>query len=150
MTQKTLRTACPHCSARNTLEASVIGNAPACSQCRRPLLPRQLFTLTDEQFPSLLKGEQIPWVVDFWAPSCAPCKRLAPLFEQMAKSNIHAARFAKLNVDNYPAVAKRQKVQSIPALVVYSGTKEMSRLTGSQPKQKIQHWLNQTIGGKTS
>lgn len=146
MKQKPLQTNCPHCQRKNTLDPSTLKHGPACNQCGRPLLPHQLFNLTDDHFPTLLRGEGLPWVVDFWAPGCAPCKRMAPTFEQLAKSSQWSARFAKINVDNYPSIARKQKIQSVPTLIIFSGNKPLSRLTGMQPKQKIQQWLNSTIG----
>lgn len=142
---KQFQTVCPNCRALNRLASSEFSDGAVCVKCGKQLVRASVQTLTDEDFPQALKGEKLPVVVDFWAPWCAPCKRMAPVFEQLCKAYTPSARFAKLNVDNYPKIANRQKVQSIPLLVIYQGGKEIARLAGLHNQKKIQQWLNQHI-----
>jgi len=56
-------------------------------------------------------------VVDFWAPWCGPCRAMAPQIERAARLRPQY-RFAKVNVDEQPALAARFAVRSIPTLAV--------------------------------
>lgn len=145
MSKKSLVTLCPHCQSKNKLLVSSIDDGATCHRCSRQLFRASVIKLSDDDFLLTLKNEQLPVVVDFWAPWCAPCKRMALVFEQLCKAYTPSARFAKLNVDDYPKIANRQKIQSIPMLVIFRGGKEVARLAGLQNQKKIQQWLNQHI-----
>ena len=75
-------------------------------------------TLTQQTLTDAL-GQPGVLVIDFWAPWCGPCRRMAPQFERAAEMR-PAYRFAKVNVDEQPTVASAFQVRSIPTLVVIS------------------------------
>ena len=56
----------------------------------------------------------MPLIVDFWAPWCGPCRTMAPIFDKAAKELEPRARFAKVNVDEEPAIAARFGIRGIP------------------------------------
>ena len=74
--------------------------------------------LSDASFPSFAKDSKVA-VVDFWAPWCGPCHRMAPIFSEVASSYQDRASFAKLNVDEAPKTAQSQKITGIPAILIY-------------------------------
>jgi thioredoxin len=73
-------------------------------------------TLTDATLGDALEQPGLV-VIDFWAPWCGPCRAMAPQFERAARMR-PAYRFAKVNVDEEPALAARFEIRSIPTLVV--------------------------------
>ena len=76
-------------------------------------------------------------LVDFWAAWCAPCRVLAPRVEAIAVKRANSARFAKLNVDDSPAVAQRYGIRGIPTLILFKDGVEKERLIGAVTEEEI-------------
>jgi len=88
----------------------------------------------------------LPVVVDFWAPWCAPCRMMAPAFEETARRMEPAARFAKLNTDEAQAIAARYGIRSIPTLMVFKGGREVARQSGAMGGDALVRWASGAIG----
>ncbi len=101
-------------------------------------------TFTDTSFESDTRREGVV-LVDMWAVWCAPCLRLAPTIEQIAKDYAGKVRVGKLNVDENPVTAERFGVQSIPTLLVFRDGKLVDRVVGAVPKQEIERVLNRCL-----
>jgi thioredoxin 1 len=94
-------------------------------------------TLTDTTFDEEIGASEQPVLVDFWAEWCEPCKRIAPLLEDIAAEYAGKIRIAKLNVDDYPDIARRYEVMSIPTLIVFKDGQEAARLIGAKGKNEL-------------
>jgi thioredoxin 1 len=82
-----------------------------------------------------------PVLVDFWAPWCGPCVRVAPVLGELAKELGGQVRFAKLNVDEHPEIASRFSVQGIPTMILFRAGVELDRVVGLAPKIAFKRWL---------
>jgi thioredoxin 1 len=71
-----------------------------------------------EEFDQLISGNK-PVLVDFWADWCMPCRMLAPVIEQLGEQYQGRAEVAKVNVDEYPELASRYRIQSIPTVMIF-------------------------------
>ncbi len=98
--------------------------------------------LSDKNFDSAIK-EEGNIVVDFWAEWCAPCKAIAPILEDLEKElNV---KVYKVNVDDYPHLAERFNIMSIPTLLCFKDGKLLDKIVGAMPKQKLYEKLKKVF-----
>src|SRR5579872_540 len=102
--------------------------------------------VTDADFEQEVLKADKPVLVDFWAEWCGPCRMIAPVVEQVAEEYKDHLRVAKLDVDTNQRTAMNYGIQSIPTLIVFKGGKEVKRLIGFVPKERITGEIQRAIG----
>lgn len=140
---ESLHLVCPHCAAVNRISAAKMGDAPRCGQCKQALFTGQPLDLTATNFDRHLGRNDIPLVVDFWAPWCGPCRMMAPTFAQACAELEPGLRLAKLNTEAEPRLAARFNIRSIPTLAIFRGGREIARHSGAVDLGTLKRWINQ-------
>lgn len=92
-------------------------------------------------FRSAVLEADMPVLVDFYADWCPPCRRLAPVLEELAQETPEA-RIVKVNVDENPDLASRYRVSSIPTLIVFRDGKPAGQSVGAAPKETLRKMLS--------
>ena len=100
--------------------------------------------LNDENFDKTIQ-EGTPIIVDFWATWCGPCQMMGPVFEELSDEFDGKLKFAKVNTEDAPNAAQRSNIMSIPALVLYKGGKEVSRIVGALPKPALKEKIESML-----
>ncbi len=100
--------------------------------------------VTTANFDSLLT-EELPVLVDFWAPWCGPCRMLSPIVDELADELADRVKVAKCNVDENQDIAMKYGVMSIPTLVLLKGGQEVHRIVGASPKPKLKAELESKL-----
>ena len=132
---------CPHCMTTNRVPGPRLAEHPNCGHCRKPLFTAHPLVLTNANFERHLKVDDLPLVVDFWAPWCGPCRAMAPAFEQAAAELEPHFRLAKLNTDDESDIAGRYGIRSIPTLIVFKLGREVARQAGALPAGALAEWI---------
>lgn len=102
--------------------------------------------VTDADFEQNVLQADKPVLVDFWAAWCNPCQMIAPVVEQLAEEYKDQMSVAKLDVDTNQRTAMTYGVQSIPTLIIFKDGKELKRLVGFLPKDRLAGEVKRAIG----
>ena len=107
--------------------------------------PTHPVDVTDADFASFVK-QHPNVVVDAWAPWCGPCKRIAPIIEDLAREYQGNVAFAKLNTDDNQATAMRYGIMSIPTLLIFKNGERVDQVVGLVPKDSLKARLGKSLG----
>lgn len=100
--------------------------------------------LDNKTFRDLIAGET-PSLVDFWAAWCMPCKIFAPVLEELSDEFDGKVNFAKLNIDDFGAVAQEYGIVSIPTIILFKSGKPVEQLVGVRPKEEVARMLEKSL-----
>lgn len=89
-------------------------------------------------FAAKLNESAAPFVVDFGAPWCPPCRAIAPTLESLAGEYEDRLSIVSVNVDEAPELSARYGIKGLPTLVVFHRGSEVGRVIGAVPRIKLQ------------
>ncbi|MHB1329637.1 MAG: thioredoxin [Gemmatimonadales bacterium] len=101
--------------------------------------------VTDDTFAASVEQAQGLVLVDFWAEWCGPCRAIAPILEDLAKSNTGKVKITKLDVDANQRTSMKWNVRSIPTLLFFKDGKHVDTVVGLVPKATLQERINKHI-----
>ena len=93
--------------------------------------------VTDSNFQAEVLESDVPVLVDFWAPWCGPCRRVAPVVEEIAKERAGELKVVKLNTDENQQTSIEYGVMSIPTLILFRNGQPAKTVIGAYPKKKL-------------
>ncbi|HET7737372.1 MAG TPA: thioredoxin [Tepidiformaceae bacterium] len=105
--------------------------------------PREV---TDATFEADVVKNELPTLVDFWAPWCGPCRMVAPIVEELSEEYSGKMNFFKMNTDENPAVPTKFGIRSIPTLLIFKGGELKGQIVGFRPKGDLKKRIDEAIG----
>ncbi|MBI4080218.1 MAG: thioredoxin [Candidatus Levybacteria bacterium] len=102
-------------------------------------------TFTDSSFDADVLKSDLPVVIDFWAPWCAPCRIVTPIIEDLATDYAGKVKVGKMNVDDNPQTAGNFGVMSIPTILVFKGGKPVKSIVGAQGKESYKRAIDEVL-----
>ncbi len=138
-----MQVVCPSCQAINRLPAGSESLQAQCGKCKQKLFQSNSLEVSAAVFARHLEKNELPVVVDFWAPWCGPCKMMGPNFAAAAAELEPDFRLLKLNTEVAQQVASQWSIRSIPTMIIFKGGKEVARTSGAMDKNQIISWARQ-------
>ena len=132
---------CLSCGQTNAVPFDKLAAGPKCGTRKATLMPD---APVDVDLATLVKAAQtddVPLVVDFWAPWCGPCKMMGPEFDKAANALKGQARLIKLDTQKHQSAGQRYGIRGIPTMVAFKGGREVKRQSGAVSAGAITDWV---------
>ena len=103
--------------------------------------------VTGKELEELVENSSLPVVCDFWATWCAPCRMLAPVFEELSDQYEEKAVFVKIDIDeedSEPAAIK-YGITSIPNVIAFKGGKAVDNSLGFKPQAMLEEFVEKNL-----
>ncbi len=101
--------------------------------------------LNDSDFQGFITRAAKPVMVDFFSPTCGPCRMLAPIIDTMTKKFFGRIIIAKLDTSRHQMSASQYRISGVPTLLFFKKGRLVDQVTGALPEQELTQLLEKFI-----
>jgi thioredoxin 1 len=101
--------------------------------------------VTDATFETEVLKNDLPVLVDFWAPWCGPCRMVAPIVDELSEEYSGKVEFRKMNTDENVQTPTKYQIRSIPALLIFKQGELAGTIVGFRPKSDLKKRLDEVL-----
>ena len=102
--------------------------------------------MNNELFENKVLSGNEPVLVEFWAPWCVYCRRIAPALDKVAQQYAGKVMVAKVNIDDEPLLAAREQIEVIPTLIIYQNGEALGSIVAPESKARIDDFILENLG----
>ena len=140
--------ACSSCGTKNRIPADKQHLRPKCGNCKTAISLAESVVpveLDDSDFQGFINQVSKPVMVDFFSPTCGPCRMLAPTIDSMAKKFFGRVIIAKLDTSRNQKAATQYKIRGVPTLFFFKNGELVDQKTGALPEQELAQLLERLV-----
>lgn len=135
-----LRIRCHACQGVNNVAPDRLGKAH-CGRCKASLTPDAPLDVDDATFDALVRGSDVPVLLDLWSPTCGPCLQVAPHVKELARQRQGELVVAKIDVSRHPGIAQRLGVRGVPTFAVFQDGRPVKQQAGAMPLPHLEAFV---------
>lgn len=127
------------------MPASKQHRGPRCGKCQTPLPMSGYATpveLTDQDAAQLIREADLPLLLDFYSPSCGPCRTLAPVIDRLARQFFGRVIIAKIDTSTNHLSAGHYGIRGVPTLIFFKNGQVVDQVVGALPEDALIARLN--------
>ena len=139
---------CSNCGTKNRIPADKQHLGPKCGSCKSLIDIKQAaipVELDDSTFVPFISKATKPVMVDFFSPTCGPCRMLSPVINNMARQFAGRVIIAKLDTTKNANIPSQFQIRGVPTLIFFKNGEKMDQLVGAVPEETLVQKLNQFV-----
>ncbi len=137
---------CLGCGAKNRIAEEKSHLVAKCGKCGGRLpAPGVVIELNEGNFQKIVNNSSLPVLVDFYSPTCGPCRSLAPVIEQLARQYAGRAVVCKIDTSRHQMTASRFQIRGVPTLIFFKEGRQVDQVVGAVPGQELEQRSNKLL-----
>ncbi|HEB69706.1 MAG TPA: thioredoxin [Desulfobulbus sp.] len=138
---------CPSCGAKNRIPPDKQHLRPKCGRCGTALGPAagSVVEVGDHNFQQVINSTDKPVLVDFFSPTCGPCRMLAPVIEKLAAMYAGRALICSCDTSRHQMVPTRFQIRGVPTLIFFKNAQVVDQVVGAVPEAELVQRLNSLL-----